>query len=109
MMDWLKYPEHKAQFVFIYNKAEDLEESEKLECLGQMCGALGADARFTCVLPSAPGQSPKQVKYTLATGFPRRAKLDAVRESLQLLNDAVLYLRENHGSMWVGESWCPIL
>eukprot|EP00929_Paragymnodinium_shiwhaense_P037229 TRINITY_DN19875_c0_g1_i4.p1 TRINITY_DN19875_c0_g1~~TRINITY_DN19875_c0_g1_i4.p1 ORF type:complete len:447 (+),score=79.11 TRINITY_DN19875_c0_g1_i4:66-1343(+) len=106
IMSWLRYPSHKPEFVFIYNKAEDLDEAEKVQCLGQMCEALGADGKFCAVTDNI------ETKFTLTTGFRPRAPLEEVQEDLTLLNQAVLTFRVDRaerGRMMVEESWCPVL
>lgn len=109
ILRWLNYNRRKSQFVFIYSKCENLDEGEKLKCLGQMCDALEVDGRFSFELQSLCAGQHKYIQNVSTMGFPRRAKLDDVKDDLQRLNDTVLLFNEEHQPMYVDESWCSIL
>merc|ERR1712113_951634 len=73
IMSWLGYSTHKSEFVFLYNKVESLEECERVECLGEMLGMIGADARQSVSVPRAlaqgfviPGQSDEKTRVVYA-------------------------------------------
>merc|ERR1711864_44027 len=42
-MDWMQYAKHPKNFVFVYNKCEDMTEVEKTNCLEIVCEMLGVD------------------------------------------------------------------
>merc|ERR1719341_2723419 len=44
LLHWLKYPKYKDRFMFIYNKTERLNQTEKAFNLMQMCELLGVDS-----------------------------------------------------------------
>lgn len=107
-MKWLKYKKHQQNFVFIYNKAEDLTEGDKTEAIGTMCDLLGADPAYSRIHPTGDG-SCDEFTYAFATGFPPRAPLSEVQPDLTQLHNAVLGFRADEKRMRVDESWCSIL
>lgn len=107
-MSWLKYRKHQHNFVFIYNKAEDLAEGEKIEAIGTMCSLLDADPNHSLTYAAEDGSQHK-VRYAIATGFPPRAPLSEVQPDLRQLYDAVFRFGDQAKPMKVDESWCSIL
>mmetsp|Transcript_107106 Transcript_107106/g.301428 ORF Transcript_107106/g.301428 Transcript_107106/m.301428 type:complete len:431 (+) Transcript_107106:50-1342(+) len=108
-MAWLGYRSHKHEFCFIYNKADDLTQSEKTEAVSNMCGLLGADSRFS-VLVEIPGSDVRRaIPNAFATAFPRRARLAEVREDLRMLYDALLLGNVSQRRIMVDESSCILL
>jgi len=72
-MDWLSYESHKDNFVFIYNKADDLDEEEQLENIGYMCKDFGVDKESTAI----------------TLGINPRDEFERIRKELEKLKDAV--------------------
>lgn len=107
LMTWLDYTNHKADFVFVYNKAEDLTEPQRLQRIGEMGEILNFDPRYSFLFPTSSGS--KQVRFSIATGFPARAPYEEVHQDLVSLYDAVLSFRGDTKRMRVDESWCSIL
>eukprot|EP00928_Gymnodinium_smaydae_P070753 TRINITY_DN54525_c0_g1_i1.p1 TRINITY_DN54525_c0_g1~~TRINITY_DN54525_c0_g1_i1.p1 ORF type:complete len:351 (-),score=22.51 TRINITY_DN54525_c0_g1_i1:49-945(-) len=108
LMSWLDYKNHKSEFVFIYNKSENLEPDEKTECLGQMCDLLGADPNHFCIYNKIDRHR-VCVKYALALGFPPRARFEDIKDDLHALYDAVFYCRSDWKPIRVSEANCSIL
>jgi GTP-binding protein EngB required for normal cell division len=109
LLQWLGYSRHKSEFVFIYNKAEDLDDDEKTECIGEMCTLLDVQQEYGLRLQPPDQTESIAVNFALATGFPPRAPLEDVIEDLTRLNHATLCFRKDQKAIRVDESSCPIL
>merc|ERR1712013_385343 len=102
LMSWLGYVKHKSEFVFVYNKAEDMDEDVKVMNVGRMCSLIGADATHAVYMPvpERPGESIK-VAYARTTGFPPGAPLETVRESIETLYNAIFLFRKDSARLEV--------
>mmetsp|Transcript_75868 Transcript_75868/g.234881 ORF Transcript_75868/g.234881 Transcript_75868/m.234881 type:complete len:436 (-) Transcript_75868:196-1503(-) len=113
LLKWLGYAQHKPDFVFIYNKAETLECSEKTECLGEMGDLLNVDVTYGVYLPVPGSNDQREIKLGLAAGFPPRAPYHEVEDDLRALHDAVLRFRNDQKQIKVSlqedKSSCSIL
>jgi GTP-binding protein EngB required for normal cell division len=67
MMKWLKYEKFQRNFVFIYNKSDNITDFEREENLLTMCSLLGADPNQEFIIPSGYDSSKKvnQVKPSI--------------------------------------------
>mmetsp|Transcript_50174 Transcript_50174/g.144272 ORF Transcript_50174/g.144272 Transcript_50174/m.144272 type:complete len:429 (-) Transcript_50174:44-1330(-) len=108
-MTWLKYDRHQPNFVFLYNKAETLDDAEREEAVSQMCDLLGVNYGFNAVW-LAPGSSEQtSIRYALPVGFPPRAPLAQVEADLELLHRAVFLFRSDTQCLRVDATECAIL
>jgi len=107
-MRWLKYDSHKAEFVFVYNKADHLDEVERAEAVRDMCTLLDADPTYSVAYPIGADEF-RLVKYAIAVGFPPRAPLLQVQSDIDALYDAIFVHREDGKGIQVSERSCAIL
>ncbi|CAK0884335.1 unnamed protein product [Prorocentrum cordatum] len=106
-MEWLDYQHYKSQFIFIYNKSENLTPAERTECLGEMCDLLGADSNFGAIEDVAGEQV--RLNYTISTAFPAHFRLEQIGDDLRNLYNAAFYIRKDHRAIEVQEASCRIL
>ena len=105
-MNWLSYNNHKENFCFIYNKCDELKETEKLENLAYMCDVLETDLTKT-VEYSKNNQSYK-IQMNLALGFPRHANYEDVKNDHEkLINSTITHFSD--GRIEIKKSSCVIL
>jgi len=114
-MAWLKYEKYKKNFVFIYNKCENLTSAEKKKNLLDLSDLLGAEYIDGNVLERTRDGKQKKMKHFLAVGFPPRASYDEIKEDYEDLNHALLWdIDQLNGveglkRIPVEEKWCSIL
>eukprot|EP00090_Calanus_glacialis_P003504 TRINITY_DN12582_c0_g1_i1.p1 TRINITY_DN12582_c0_g1~~TRINITY_DN12582_c0_g1_i1.p1 ORF type:complete len:455 (-),score=82.21 TRINITY_DN12582_c0_g1_i1:114-1478(-) len=89
MMKWLSYEKYKHNFVFIYNKSDNVSDCEKEENLLSMCSLLGADPSQEFIVPSGYDSSKRAIKLAQALGFAPGAEYSEVKDDLRSLKDAV--------------------
>ena len=89
MMKWLSYEKYKHNFVFIYNKSDNVSDCEKEENLLSMCSLLGADPSQEFIVPSGYDSSKRAIKMAQALGFAPGAEYSEVKDDLRSLKDAV--------------------
>ena len=89
MMKWLKYEKFPRNFVFIYNKSDNITDCEKEENLLTMCSLLGADPNQEFIIPSGYDSSRKAIKLTQALGFAPGADYSDIEDDLSALKSAV--------------------
>ena len=87
-MSWMEYQTHKKNFVFIYNKCDDMTEADKEESLLAMCELLQADMEVEDIVDNPDG-SRRTRKYVLATAFPPRAEYSDVEEDLNTIKETI--------------------
>ena len=105
-MNWLSYNDHKENFCFIYNKCDELKETEKLENLAYMCDVLETDLTKT-VEYSKNNQSYK-IQMNLALGFPRHANYEDVKNDHEKLINSTL-TNFSEGRIEIKQSSCVIM
>mmetsp|Transcript_114314 Transcript_114314/g.369611 ORF Transcript_114314/g.369611 Transcript_114314/m.369611 type:complete len:134 (-) Transcript_114314:490-891(-) len=108
-MTWFKYQDHRPNFVFIYNKAEHMDDAERDEAVSDMCGLIGADSNFTVMVRCADAADLVRVSYSLAVGFPPRAPLMQVHGDLKALYHALFLFPDDHEQLTVNTSACSNL
>ena len=89
MMKWLSYEKYKHNFVFIYNKSDNVSDCEKEENLISLCSLLGAYPSQEFIVSSGYDSSKRAIK--LAPG----AEYTEVKEDLRSLKDAVFSYRNS--------------
>ena len=87
-MSWMEYQTHKKNFVFIYNKCDDMTEADKEESLLAMCELLQADMEVEDIVDNPDG-SRRTRKYVLATAFPPCAEYSDVEEDLNTIKETI--------------------
>ena len=87
-MKWLSYSDNKEKFCFLYNKCDDLTETEKTENLAYMCDVLGAD--LTKTVEYSKNNQIYKLKVDLALGFPKKANYETVKQDHERLIETTL-------------------
>jgi len=87
-MTWMEYQTHKKNFVFIYNKCDDMSDAEREESLLAMCELLQADMEVEDIVNNPDG-SKRTKKYVLATAFPPHAEYTDVKEDLNAIKETI--------------------
>lgn len=108
-MKWLKYQDHMPNFVFIYNKAEHMDDAERDVAVSEMCGLIGAKANFAVHVRRVDLADDVRITYSVAVGFPPRAPLMQVYGDLMALYNALFLFRNDHEKLTVDASACSIL
>lgn len=108
-MCWLQYSKHQQEFVFLYNQAEELNHTERVEAVGEMCGLLGVDPHYSRTVRIPNSDDVRVIPLAFATGFPPREPYSQVRADVQALYDAVLIARSDGSRLLVRESDCALL
>ena len=87
MLKWLEYEKHKENFVFLYNKADQVKEiKDRNKNLLQMCALLGVDPDITVNLGEGHSTSPL-ARYV---SFPPNAQQKTVAQDLEYLKRVAL-------------------
>ena len=87
-MDWMEYETHQKNFVFVYNKCDEMSDAERDHSLVSMCELLDVDIEVEDILTNPDG-SRQAVKYAQATSFPPNVEYSAIKEDLDTLKQAI--------------------
>ena len=123
IMEWLKYDEHKKNFTFVYNKADQARtEAEKAHGVHTLARSLGVSPVQVHYHPSfwrasADPADPATFYRTneggtnvLHTGFPPSAtSIEDVRTVYNKFVDDVFDIRTRGEYLDIDESWCSIM
>lgn len=113
ILHWLRQPQYKSNFTFIYNKADVLNDTDRQRSVVEMCESLGVQREvrlcpyFSQADPDRPVAA-RTVANCFATGFPEGARFSDVQPDLEHIWESVFCNREPK-RIAVDESWCPIL
>ena len=86
MLEWLDYQNHKENFIFLYNKADQVDEENRSKNLWEMCSLLGVNPHITVNL----GEGYEKSKLARPVSFPPNVKHKTVAEDLEYLKRVAL-------------------